>query len=114
MTTIERARSHPNLRVYLVALLASVYSLAWWTFGIRAPLRSAERASLHPVVVRGAQPEVATWYRELPPAAPPVQLPAGWIIAEQATASPVPVARPLPGSRRASPRRQARIRTRSS
>lgn len=121
-TTIERPRSSPtratgapNLRLYLIALLASVYVLAWWAFGTRAPARSAELPLIDPVPDPRAQQQVATWYQDLRPSArPPVQLPAGWHIAERATASSAPSVRAMPVPVRVAPARPGRIRTRSS
>ncbi|MEZ4446338.1 MAG: hypothetical protein R3B72_45085 [Polyangiaceae bacterium] len=98
-----------DLRLSLIALLASVYVSAWWAFGAHAP---SPTASLPPEAPTPEPPQVPTWYPDVPPAArPAVQVPAGWRIAErtpaptsQVGARPAPIVRARPG----------RIRTRSS
>ncbi len=108
-----RAIGVPNLRLYLIAFLASVYVLAWWTFGARASARAAEIPRIDPAPEPRARQQAATWYQDLPPSVrPAVQLPAGWSIAERSTASPAPRSVTVPV--RASAARPGRIRTRSS
>ena len=120
MTTTESARSSPkrvtggpNLRLSLTTLLASVYVLAWWTFGTRAPARRAEFPPFDAATDPGARQAVVRWYDDLVPSARPrVQIPAGWHLAERATASPLTAAPTVPA--RVSPARPGRMRTRSS
>lgn len=76
-TTIERPRPSParatgaaNLRLYLLAVLAGVYLLAWWAFGSRAPAPSAELPPLAPV----AGPRAPQHAPSLGPVSAPVRV----------------------------------------
>ena len=125
MTTTELprpGRKRPggltNLRLYLIASLAAVYLLAWWSFGTRA-----RRPAALPAPTPGRAPSepsrLAIWYADLPSASRPVvALPPGWHVAEPSTTSTGssgPTARePGPVPVRVAPARRGRIRTRSS
>lgn len=87
-----------ELRLYLVAFLAVVYTISWSAID-RPPATSAE------------PPEPRfVWIDALPPQQrPAVALPAGWQLASE----PKPAATPVPRVVRA-PKRVPRIRTRSS
>jgi hypothetical protein len=105
-----------NLRLYLVAFLASAYVLAWWLFGARAAAGSTPEPPVTRSLETDEQPRLATWFDDLPrDRRPRVDVPAGWHIADRPTAGrgtrrdvPVPVRVP---STRAG---RSRIRTRSS
>ena len=122
MTTTERPRSSPlrtigasNLRLNLLALLAIVYVVAWWMFGVRAPVRSAVLPPLQAAPESSRQPQLATWYQDLPPSERPVvELPAGWRLADRTPRSSGTSVRQVPVPVRVSPTRPGRIRTRSS
>ena len=124
--TTERPRPAPsrttdatNLRLYLVASLATAYVMAWWVFGGRPPTSSV--GALVTEVVEPApaatsrQPARAAWIDDLPPTnRPVVEVPAGWHIADRTAPSPSVTRRAVPRPVRASPSRPGRIRTRSS
>ncbi len=122
MTTTERPRAAAritlgaaDLKRYLLASLAAAYTLAWWSFGSRAPIDSTEQAQAAPSPGRTPEPAAKTaWYDELPMSQqPPVQLPAGWRIVSRSAVEPVSTTlAPVP--RRVTPARARRIRTRSS
>jgi len=123
MTTMtERPRPSPahatrasNLRLYLIAFLATVYVMAWWRFGTRAPATSAELPVTEPAREARLQPRVVAWFDDLPPAQrPAVALPPGWHVAERAAPASTLTRREIPVAVRASPARPGRIRTRSS
>lgn len=110
----KRSTGAPNLRLYLIACLASVYVLAWWAFGARVPTRAAERSRVAPGPAPTVQRQVAMWYQDLLPAArPAVQVPVGWHIAERGAVS-LADARAVTRPVRVSPSRPGRVRTRSS
>lgn len=117
MTTTERASravaGPSTLRLYLVALLAAAYFVAWWLLGIRAPARSDAAPITGTTRETSAAPAVATWFHDLPAAKRPlVDLPAGWHIADPT--APAVTARAVPVPVRVAPARGHRIRTRSS
>lgn len=119
MTTTDRPRASRvitgpgTLRLYLVALLAAAYFVAWWLLGIRAPARPDAAPSTGTKPQANAAPAVATWFHELPAAKRPfVDLPPGWRIADPT--APAVAARSVPVPVRVSPARARRIRTRSS
>lgn len=104
-----------DLKRYLLASLAAAYTLAWWSFGSRAPTAASEQAQVAQSPSDARQPAPRTaWYDELPLSQkPPVQLPAGWQIASGSAVEPVSTTlAPVP--RRVTPARARRIRTRSS
>ena len=104
-----------DLKRYLLASLAAAYTLAWWSFGSRAPIDSPEQAQVAPSPRKLQQPAPRTaWYDELPKSQkPPVQVPAGWQIASRSAVEPASTTlAPVP--RRVTPARVRRIRTRSS
>ncbi len=105
------------MKLHLVAVLGSVYVIAWLGLGLgaRAPGRSVELSLTEPTREPPAQRQVATWYQDLPSSARPVvQLPAGWHIAADEVPAPSGMTRAVPAPRRVSPPRAGRIRTRSS
>lgn len=119
MTTTERPRASRavagpgTLRLYLVALLAAAYFVAWWLLGIRAPARSDAPPITGTTPQTSATPAIATWFHDLPAAKRPfVDLPAGWHIADPT--APAVSARAVPVPVRVAPARARRIRTRSS
>ncbi len=98
--TTERRIGPVELRLYLVAVLGVVYTIAWRAIGGHAPTEDA------PVV----EPPSATtvWIDELPPGARPViAMPPGWHRATEASPAtqPARVVRVV---------RSPRVRTRSS
>lgn len=99
----------------LLALLASVYVIAWWSFAARFP-RSSELPGVSPGAGAAHPPGRVVWYGELPSSQRPlVQLPEGWRIAARPAESPralAPEAAPVP--RRVASAHPGRIRTRSS
>ena len=111
-----RPRAMSNLKLYLTALLATFYTVVWWTLGLRLPRgATAERPEVESVPVNGPEAGSTAWYQDLAPAdRPPLRLPPGWRLASPSSPSaaepqdvppvPVPVA----------PARASRIRTRSS
>jgi hypothetical protein len=113
MTTTEaprpgrpRTSGMHDLRLYLLALLALAYLVAWGAFGTR-PGRAALETS--------PQPRQAIWYEDLPPAErPTIQLPRGWRLAARSAASGPVVREAGPVPVRVAPGRPGRIRTRSS
>jgi hypothetical protein len=118
-TTTERPPAHAtrasNLRLYLIAFLATVYVMAWWLFGARAPATSAELPVTEPAREASLQPRVVAWFDDLPPAQrPAVALPPGWHVAERTAPSSSMTRRGIPVPVRVSPARPGRIRTRSS
>lgn len=104
------------LRLYLTALLALAYLIAWWAFGLRAPHPAASTA-LAPAMVPARPEEVrsAIWYGDLPPTRrPPIRLPSGWYLAPPAGTS-VQAEDEIPlVPTRVAPARPGRVRTRSS
>ena len=85
-TTTERtSATHPpaasNLRLYLIAFLATAYLLAWWLFGGRTPASHSDLVPSEPAPETSRGPRVAAWYHDIPPSQrPAVDLPAGWHI----------------------------------
>ncbi|MEZ4364081.1 MAG: hypothetical protein R3B48_28165 [Kofleriaceae bacterium] len=105
-----------NLRPYLVAVLASAYVIAWWRFAARASTSAAAEppTSLGPAGNEGPPPLVA-WFHDLPAELrPTVDLPAGWHIADPATARTRVTRRVAPVPVRVPSTRAGRVRTRSS
>lgn len=104
MTTERPARgtgaSPLELRLYLVALLGVVYTIAWRAIG-------GEAAAPAPVATTATEPPPRfVWIDTLPAdARPAVALPAGW---QRASASDPPTRVSVPV------RRAPRVRTRSS
>jgi len=103
MTTEPRARPSPlELRSYLVAVLAVVYTISWRTIAGTAD------PAIAPAVTDPAQPVV--WIDHLAPSLRPhVALPAGWQLASEPQAAVAPTERVVVPSRRV-----PRVRTRSS
>lgn len=111
----EKPTEATNLRLYLVAFLASAYVAAWWLFGARAPAAPTPEPPVARAQQIEGQPRHATWFADLPPTQrPQVDVPAGWHIAHQPTAPPRVTRRDAPVPVRVAPTRAGRIRTRSS
>ncbi len=103
-----------NLKLYLIALLATAYVLAWWLFGARAADSSAAAPAIEASSEPSGQPRSA-WFHDLPTAERPVvEVPAGWHIADRTAPSPGVIRSGVPVPVRVSPARAGRIRTRSS
>lgn len=105
-----RHRTSPlELRLYVAALLAALYTIAWRAIGGHAAV--TESASVPPPAPAPSQPPRLVWLDSLPPGMrPAVALPAGWRLASDArpaSSQPAQVVR-VPG------RRAPRVRTRSS
>jgi hypothetical protein len=127
-TTTERPRArrarpdapaHPggarDLRLYLTALLAMIYLLAWWAFGARQPRSAATPEPAPPALTPAAPSQLAIWYADLPPARRPVvRVPAGWQIAPTTPAATSTLHDAPPRPVRVAPARARRVRTRSS
>ena len=111
MTKIER----PNLKSYLLALLAIVYVVTWWVFGTRGPAPSAALPPRDAAPEPSGQPQLARWYQDLPPSERPVvEPPVGWHLADRPAPPSRPIVRQVPVPVRVPPTRAGRIRTRSS
>ena len=90
-----RVRVSPlELRLYVVALLAAVYTISWRAIGAHAPATEPVVASTPPA----SEPQRVVW----------ITLPDGWQLASQQQASPPARVVHVPN------RRVPRIRTRSS
>ena len=106
-----RVRVSPlELRLYVAALLAAVYTISWRAIGGHAPATEPAVASTPPT----SEPQRVVWIDSMPPSLrPPISLPAGWQLASQQQVSPAQNALPA----RVIPipnRRVPRVRTRSS
>jgi len=113
-TSVRRPGPLANLKLYLMAFLASAYLVIWWSLGSRLPSSNTEGVpAASPPVGDTHRTGAAVWYSDLPPSVRPrLQLPPQWRIADDSPdsqaadeAAPVPV-------RTVSER--ARVRTRSS
>lgn len=104
-----RRRASPlEVRAYLIALLAAIYTITWRVIGDRVPTPSApDAAPPAPGVV---------WLDRLPPRArPAIVLPPGWQLATDAPATAAQ--QPVAATQRLThlpTRRAPRVRTRSS
>jgi hypothetical protein len=110
----EPRRALSTLKLYLTALLASVYLVIWWSLASRIPSSDPPTPPAPPTSsLSSRRSTTGVWYGDLPPSARPVvDAPAGWRVADgtseaalQDEAPPAPV--------RVAPER-ARVRTRSS
>lgn len=105
-----RVRVSPlELRLYVAALLAAVYTLSWRVIGGHAPATDPAVAS----TPRRSEPQRFVWIDSLPPTRrPAIALPPGWQLASQRQVSSAQDAPPaivhVPS------RRVPRVRTRSS
>lgn len=117
-----RARVSPlELRLYVAALLALVYTIAWRAIGAHAPVPEptatspATPAATEPTLTTNAPPRYV-WIDSVPPTARPViALPAGWQLASETQPVVAPPTRVLPTRAVPAPRRRVpRVRTRSS
>jgi hypothetical protein len=106
-----RVRVSPlELRLYVAALLAAVYTISWRAIGGHAPATEPAIASAPPT----SQPQRYVWIESMPPdLRPAITPPAGWQLASQQQVSPAQSAQParvihVPN------RRVPRVRTRSS
>lgn len=114
MTTERRQpdRTHPRvsaleLRLYMAALLAVVYTISWRAIGGHAPAATAPIAT----VPAPSEPQRFVRIESLPPSMrPAVVLPAGWQLATEPQPSFAPPERVV----RVPSRRVPRVRTRSS
>lgn len=113
--TIEQSKREPRsrispleLRLYIAALLAVVYTLSWRAIGGHAGPVEPTRAA--PSATRDPQQRFV-WLDSLPPAVrPAIALPAGWQLASDPQPSPTLPPRVV----RAPSKRVPRVRTRSS
>lgn len=130
MTTSEHRPAKPppllgvsplELRLYIAAVLAIVYTLAWRAIGGHAP--AAEPVATTAPITDDAAPPRYVWLDTLPPASrPAIAVPSGWQIADGSAPAlaPAPAAASAPPSRvvrapaPAPTRRVHRVRTRSS
>lgn len=103
-----RLRVSPlELRLYMAALLAAVYTISWRAIGGHAP------ATVSPIATAptASEPPRIVWIDSLPPAMrPAVALPAGWQRGSEPQASSTQPARVVRVPSRGVPR----VRTRSS
>lgn len=108
MTTERRQRmSSLELRLYVAALLAAVYTISWRAIGGHAPATELPIAT----VPATSEPRRFVWIDRLPPSMrPAVVLPAGWQLASEPQSSFAPPERVV----RVPSRRVPRVRTRSS
>jgi hypothetical protein len=96
-----------ELRLYVAALLAAVYTITWRAIGGHAPALESSIATAPTT----SEPPRVVWIDRLPPAVrPTITLPAGWERASEPPASAAPPTRIV----RAPDRRVPRVRTRSS
>lgn len=110
MTTERRESNRPSpleLRLYIVALLAAVYTVTWRAVGGLAHAPASSVSERPPPT--STEPERYVWLDRVPlDARPVIALPAGWQLAQpSATTQPARVVR-VPD------RRVPRVRTRSS
>jgi hypothetical protein len=95
-----------ELRLYLAALLAAVYTISWRAIGGQAPAPEPPIAT-----VPAPEPRRFVWIDNLPPRMrPAVALPRGWQLASEPQPSYAPPERVV----RVPSRRVPRVRTRSS
>lgn len=115
-TPAGRPRAMSNLKLYLAALLATFYSVVWWTLGLRAPrAATTEQPEVESGPVNGPEAGATAWYQDLAPAdRPPLHLPPGWRLASPSSASAMEPQDVPPVPVRVAPDRARRIRTRSS
>lgn len=105
---VTRPRASPlELRLYVAALLAVVYTISWRAIG-------GHGSSTEPAVTAGptpSEPQRFVWIDSLPPGTRPAfALPAGWQLASDPPATVSQPARII----RAPSRKVHRVRTRSS
>jgi hypothetical protein len=105
-----------NLKLYLTALLATFYTVVWWTLGLRLPrAATTEGPEVESVPGNGVGAGSMAWYQDLAPAdRPPLHLPPGWRLASPSSPSAVAPQDAPPVPVRVAPARAPRIRTRSS
>ena len=101
-----------ELRLYMVALLAAVYTISWRAIGGHSP-------ATKPVVAPAREASDAqrfVWIDSVPPGLrPPIALPAGWQLASRPQAPTATVQNAQPARVVHVPsRRVPRVRTRSS
>ena len=103
-----RVRVSPlELRLYVAALLAAVYTISWRAIGGHAP--ATEPATV--TAPTTSEPQRFAWIDSLPPVMrPAITLPAGWQLASEPQSSGSQPARIV----RAPNRHVPRVRTRSS
>lgn len=103
-----RLRTSPlELRLYVAALLAAVYTISWRAIGATAPATEPPLASVRTT----SEPLRFVWIDSLPQhMRPAVTLPVGWQLASERQSSIAPPERVV----RVPSRRVPRVRTRSS
>lgn len=103
-----RVRVSPlELRLYLAALLAAVYTISWRAIGGHDPATGPAVATAQAT----SEPQHFVWIDTLPPTMrPTIELPSGWQLASESQSSSTQPARVV----RAPSRRVPRVRTRSS
>ena len=112
----SRPRVSPlELRLYVAALLAAVYTIAWRAIGAHAPVPDPLATSPAPPAIEltptPTSPPRYVWIDSVPSTArPALVLPAGWQLASDPPPVAAPPARAVPAPRRRVPR----VRTRSS
>ena len=111
-----RPRAMSSLKLYLTALLATFYTVVWWTLGLRLPRgAAAEAPEVESAPINGPAAGSTAWYQDLAPAdRPPLHLPPGWRLASPSSPSAVEPQDEPPVPVRVAPARTTRIRTRSS
>jgi hypothetical protein len=96
-----------ELRLYVAALLAVIYTISWRAIGGHTPAPEPARAT----VPTTTEPQRFVWIDSLPPSMrPAIALPAGWQLVSEPQRSSTQPARIV----RAPSQRVPRVRTRSS
>jgi hypothetical protein len=110
---VMRRASPLELRLYVVALLAAVYTITWRVIGGHASGTESTFAAAPRSTTN--EPQRFVWIDSLPPTLRPrIAMPAGWqLVSEQSSVAPESVAEPARVIR-APTRRVPRVRTRSS
>lgn len=99
-----------ELRLYVVAILAAVYLVAWRTIATPAKSVPIDEPPV-PTATALAPAQRAVWLEDLPAAQrPQVAVPAGWHVVSRTTSAPAPRVQLV----RVPASRPVRVRTRSS
>lgn len=100
-----------DLRLYIAAILALAYLIAWWAFAPRGSNAKPDASAPPPATRPVMTPPSVQWYGQLAPSQrPALSLPPGWQIV---TTTPPAAVVPAPRMR-VLPAPPPRIRTRSS